>query len=524
MARRAFDMIDVVEILQHWHAGRPKSVVASSLGVDAKTVRKYVRAAEDAGMTPGGPPLGREQWAALVAEWFPQLTDAKARSLTFAAIDAHRQRIEKMLKANRPSTVYQRLRDEHGLAVSVTSFRRYLWSQFPDASEASKVTVLRPQVPAGEEAQVDYGFVGSWLDPATGRVRRVWAFIMVLAASRHMFVRPVLDMDQTAWVAAHVAAFAFFGGAPRRVVCDNLKTGVIKPDLYDPKLNRAYAELGHYYGVLLDPARASKPKDKPRVERTVPYVRDSLWRGRDWGSEAEMQRASLDWCRDVAGRRAHRGLDGAAPLATFDAVEADTLAALPPEPFELATWSTPKVAPDCHVKVGKALYSVPWTHIGVRVDARCGERTVEIYLDGQLVKTHPRVARGRRTDYDDYPPEKVAFFMRTPSWCRHRAAELGEHVAELVAGLLAGGALHHLRAAQGVIGLADRYTAERVDAACARAIEAGDPGYRTVKGILAADTDTTSTDAANAAAVAAPAHLHGPDSLFDGLDWQQVTR
>jgi transposase len=517
-------MIDVVEILQHWHAGRPKSVVASSLGVDAKTVRKYVRPAEDAGMTPGGPPLGRDEWAALVAGWFPQLTDAKARSLTFSTIDAHRDRIAAMVKTNRPSTVYQRLRDEHGLAVSVTSFRRYLWSEFPDASDASRVTVPRPEVPAGEEAQVDYGFVGSWLDPVAERVRRVWAFIMVLAASRHMFVRPVLCMDQGAWVAAHVAAFSFFGGAPRRVVSDNLKTGVIKPDLYDPKLNRAYAELAAYYGVLIDPARASKPKDKPRVERMVPYVRDSMWRGRTWASEAEMRRAALVWCREVAGRRAHRSLDGAAPLAVFDAVEADALLALPTEPFELAAWSTPKVAPDCHVKVGAALYSVPWTHIGARVDARLGERTVEIFVDGSLVKTHPRIARGRRTDYDDYPPEKVAFFMRTPTWCRHRAAELGHHVAAVVDELLAGGALHHLRAAQGVIGLAERHDPARVDAACARALQAGDPSYRTIKGILAAGTDTTGGDDAADAALAAPAHLHGPDSLFDGLDWQQVTR
>lgn len=217
-------------------------------------------------------------------------------------------------------------------------------------------------------------------------------------------------------------------------------------------------------------------------------------------------------------------MDGAAPLAVFDAVEADALLALPTEPFELAAWSTPKVAPDCHVKVGAALYSVPWTHIGARVDARLGERTVEIFVDGSLVKTHPRIARGRRTDYDDYPPEKVAFFMRTPTWCRHRAAELGHHVAAVVDELLAGGALHHLRAAQGVIGLAERHDPARVDAACARALQAGDPSYRTIKGILAAGTDTTGGDDAADAALAAPAHLHGPDSLFDGLDWQQVTR
>jgi hypothetical protein len=252
------------------------------------------------------------------------------------------------------------------------------------------------------------------------------------------------------------------------------------------------------------------------VERMVPYVRDSMWRGRDWASEAQMQAAALVWCRDVAGRRAHRGLDGAAPLAIFDAVEADALQGLPAEPFELAVWSTPKVAPDCHVKVGAALYSVPWRHIGVRVDARLTDRTVEIYVDGRLIKTHPRAARGRRTDYDDYPPEKVAFFMRTPTWCRRRAVEVGHAVAAVVDDLLAGGALHHLCAAQGVLGLAERHDPARVDAACRRALEAGDPSYRTIKGILAlndaADDDTPD------AGVTAPAHLHGPATLFDGLE------
>ena len=93
---------------------------------------------------------------------------------------------------------------------------------------------------------------------------------MVLACSRHMFVRPVMRMDETAWVAAHVAGFEFFGGVPVRLVPDNLATGVTKADLYDPKLNRAYAEMAAHYGALIDPARAGKPKDKPRVERPMP--------------------------------------------------------------------------------------------------------------------------------------------------------------------------------------------------------------------------------------------------------------
>ena len=129
-------MIDVVEVLQHWHAGRPKSVVASSLGIDPKTVRKYVAKAEAAGLVPGGPPLSRAEWAELVRGWFPELVDARARSLTFPVIDVHRERIETMLETNTVATVFQRLRDEHGLAVGISSFRLYVARRVPGRVDA----------------------------------------------------------------------------------------------------------------------------------------------------------------------------------------------------------------------------------------------------------------------------------------------------------------------------------------------------------------------------------------------------
>lgn len=364
MARRQFEVIDVVEVLQHWHAGRPKAVIASSLDIDRKTVRKYVAPAEAAGLAPGGPTLSRTEWAALVTGWFPELTDPKARSRTFETIDGHRERIKEMLGTNTVTTVHQRLRDEHGLSVGVTSFRLYVASEFAEEVKRDQVTVPRPDVPAGDEAQVDYGRMGRWLDPLTQKMYTVWAFVMVLAFSRHMFVRPVLKMDQASWTTCHVEAFAFFGGVVPRVVPDNLGTGVDRPDLYDPKLNRSYAEMADYYGFLIDPARRNKPKDKPRVERPMPYVRDSWWRGRQWRDETHMVSDARRWCAEVAGVRHHRSLDGAQPLALFEAAECELLAPVPAEPFEVARWSIPKVGVDCHVKVGKALYSVPWRLIG----------------------------------------------------------------------------------------------------------------------------------------------------------------
>jgi len=508
-------VIDICEILVHWHAGRSKNEIAGSLGLSRNTVRKYLAAAEAAGLAPGGPPVGQERWAELAREWFPELADTRLRQVTWPAIGVHRDYIVEQLAAGvTVATIHQRLRDERGLAVSVASVRRYVAGNLPEEARRSQVTVLR-LVPAepGAEAQIDYGQLGRWTDPRTGRRHVVNAFAMVLCCSRHMFVRPVLAMDQRAWTECHVAAFGFFGGAPARLVPDNLKAGVDRPDLYDPKINRSYAELAAHYGCLIDPARSRKPRDKPQVERPMPYIRDSFWRGREFTSAEQMQAEAVRWSAEVAGQRACRPLDGAAPAAVFAAAEKDKLLPLPRAPFVLAQWSRCKVGPDIHASVARVLYSIPWRHVGKTLDVRLTSAMVQFFDRGELVKTHVRKLRGKQTDLADYPPEKIAFHMRTPAWCRKQAAGIGPACEALIGGLLEDNALYSLRAAQGVLHLADRHQPGRLEAACAGAAEAGDPSYRTVKGILAAGTEQVPV-AAPSGDGGAGAFLHGPGALF----------
>ena len=341
---------------------------------------------------------------------------------------------------------------------------------------------------------------------------------MTLSYSRHLFCFPVLRMTQPEFLAAHVAAFAFFDGCPARLVPDNLGSGVLKADLYDPRLNRGYAELSYHYGCLVDPARACHPKDKPRVERMVPYVRDSFFSGRQFSDLPTMRTQAASWSSAVAGQRAARPLGGARPETVFRALEQEHLLALPRRPFEAATWQTAKVAPDCHVSVGGALYSVPFRFIGARLDVRTTDEMLFVYADHEIVKSHARVGKGQRsTDWQDYPSQKAAFFMRNPSWCRRRAAELGPAVAALVGELLGEQALHRLRSAQGVIHLADTHGAARLELACALALEVGDPSYRTVRGILKAGREQLTPEPETQAPLA-PAHLHGPDTLFAHLE------
>ena len=148
MARRTFTMIDVTEILEHWYAGRPKVEVARSLGVDAKTVRRYVAAAEAAGMVPGGPPVTPEQWRALARQWFPQVAGTGVRQVSWREIAVHHDRIAALVGVVPVSVIHQRLRDEQGLGASVASVRRYVRAHFPEGPRAGR----GPDGPAARRA------------------------------------------------------------------------------------------------------------------------------------------------------------------------------------------------------------------------------------------------------------------------------------------------------------------------------------------------------------------------------------
>jgi hypothetical protein len=345
----------------------------------------------------------------------------------------------------------------------------------------------------------------------------VQAFVMVLVYSRRIFVWPVFTCDEAAWVECHRRAFAFFGAVPHQIRLDNLKTGVLKADIYDPQLNRTYRELGEHHGIVLDPCRARKPKDKPQVERAVPYVRDSYWSGREWTSEREMQEGAQTWASTIADARPHRILEGTVG-SVFTTRELPALLPLPTEPFEMSTWAKATVHPDCHVQVSPKFFSIPWKYVGREVDVRIGERVARAYADGELIKTHVLEAGRRRyTDDKDYPPDKIAFLQRTPAWCRKQAGLLGEQVALMVAELLPERApLHQLRQAQGIVRLAEQYQAERINAACRIARDA-DGSLRTVRTILKNGVDQQQEEAAaESEATASGGYLHGPGELLRG--------
>ncbi len=510
MGRREFTMRDYLEIWEHWHAGDSLRALERNLGVDRHTLRKYIALAEAAGYRPGQPGVTRAAWQALYRQTFPQRTPAQPAQTLLAP---YQDRIVAGLATNTVTTVWRRLVRDTGCPVSLRTFRRYCTTLAPPP-RATDVTVWRPDPPAGEEVPVDYGLMGPWTDPRTHKRQRIWAFCMVWSRSRYQFVWLTPTMDQAAWCAAHVAAFTFFGVVPHRVVLDNLKTGVAQADWYDPQVNRSYAECAAYYGFLVDPARAVHPKDKPRVERPMPYVRDAFWTGEPWLSLAAMNAAAARWCRDEAGQRLH-GTTGRQPAVHFAAEEQAAAHALPAEPWELATWTTATVGPDARCPGQRVLYSVPWPQLHRRLDVRVSAREVRFYWQDTCVKIHVRGQRGDppHDDPADFPPDKVAYYQATPTRCREQAAGLGPHVATVVDALLTPQTSARLRPGLGILRLADTYGAARLDAACHRADAFGDPRYPPSRTILLKAWDRQPLPRPAPAAPAPGALLRGPSPL-----------
>ena len=190
-----------------------------------------------------------------------------------------------------------------GVTVSYTTLRRYvrqagLWKQ-------AGTTVRMADWPPGEAAEIDFGELGKLVDPASGKRQRVWAMVIVLPASRHSFVWPMLQQTLEESIAALEAAWRFFGGIPKRLILDNFPAAIAGSDALDPRLTRGFLEYCQGRGFFADPARVRKPKDKPHVERSIQYVRERFFKGASFRDLEDCRQQAERWCNEVAGLRVH---------------------------------------------------------------------------------------------------------------------------------------------------------------------------------------------------------------------------
>jgi len=299
----------------------------------------------------------------------------------------------------------------------------------------------------------------------------VHALIFTAVFSRHMFVWLSYSQTLVAVIAGCQAAWTFFGGVFKVLIPDNLKPVIAAADAVNPQFTRGWLDYAGHGGFLTDPARVRSPKDKPRVERTVQYVRRNFWDGETFTSLDQAQDAADAWCLRTAGMRIH-GTTCARPLEVFTAQEQPLLLAMPGI-YDVPVLKTVKVHRDYHAEVAKALYSLPEQWIGHTLDVRADTELVKFYHRGKLVKVHPRQpAGGRSTDRADLPEHKAGYALRDLAAliaaCAAHGPNIGIYAERILDDPLPWTRMHTVYRLQGLV---RRYGADRVDQACGLSLD-----------------------------------------------------
>lgn len=479
MARRTLPMIEIKEILYQWCQGRSPRAIAKSLDTARNTIKKYISEAIQLGLSRDNKEKLDEVAAKMEATRnLPTVKYGHAHAI----LAAHHHQLEEWHSIPDMTVVQmQRLFKEQGVIVGETSIRRYLKSFFPKELD---ITVVLKTVP-GRQAQVDFGYVGMMFDPILQKERRTYAFVMTLSHSRYRFVRFVFRQDIGTWIDCHVRAFEFLGGVPETILLDNLKAGVIKPDIYDPTINRTYAELERHYGFVADPAKVRTPEHKGKVERSIPIVRQQLIAGRNYKEIQEANERAIRWCKEEISQVVTR-TTGETPLVRFNRDEKPILKALPPKAFESSVWVELLVHKDCHIVFKGSFYSVPYMYVGQDVWVRAGTRLLQIFANERLVKSHILASSKGMwiTDLSDYPEHKQGFLRRDKAYCLEQAKLIGVSVYTLLDQLINSPSITLQRKAQAILRLSDRHGKADLDAACKHALMFGNLEYQSIKSIL----------------------------------------
>jgi transposase len=469
------------ELIYRLRAGESQRRIAKDLSISRTTVSKYRKWAEAQGYLDETQPMPDD--AALAAA----LGEPTPPPCTESSVEPYREIVQAWVEQGvEMVAIWQHLQDDYQYPGSYSSVRRFVNKMWPPDPEV----FVRVHTAPGEEAQVDFGGVGQLYDPDSGRLRRAYVFVATLCYSRHQYAELVFDQKTPTWISLHQRAFESWGGVPGRIVVDNLKAAVIKALIHDPILGEAYRRMAQHYGFVISPTRPRMPRHKGKVENGVHYVQRNFMAGREFLDIHTANEHLRTWVQERAGTREH-GTTHKAPLHLFNEHEKVALLALPEEPFTLREIKPVKVHPDCHVHIDKSYYSVPYDYVGQTLDAYISERIVEIYKGIELVTTHERSLEPGEwhTRLEHYPKHKAAYLERTPDYCRQVATRIGTATRQVVDALLGDRPLYRLRSVQAILRLEETVGAERLEAACVRALHFGDPSYRRIKAILNAALD-----------------------------------
>ena len=479
MAFREVSVNEIREVLRVWLgvAGLPAPgyrTIARHCGLDRKSVRRYVEAAQAAG-------LRRGDDASAVDDG---LVGMVAEAVRPARPDGHGAAWEQLLGfeeqitawvagsgEQRPLTITKihTLLTRQGCVVPYRTLHRFAGERCGFGRKDTTVRVADGD--PGVECQIDFGYLGMLTDATDGRRRKVQALIFTAVYSRHMFVWLSYSQTLAAVIAGCQAAWEFFGGVFAVLIPDNLKPVIAAADAVNPQFTQGWLDYAGHAGFVTDPARVRSPKDKPRVERVVQYVRGNFWDGETFTSMDQAQQAATAWCAHTAGTRIH-GTTCARPLEVFTAEERPRLLAYPGV-YDVPVFKAVKVHRDFHAEVAKALYSLPECWIGHMLDVRADSELVKFYHRGKLVKVHLRQPPGgRSTDRADLPEHKAGYALRDLTTliatCTAHGPNIGIYAERILDDPLP---WTRMRTVYRLQGLVRRYGADRVERACSLSLD-----------------------------------------------------
>ena len=468
---REVHVVEVREVLRLWLRRVSLRGIARLSGIDRKTIRRYVAAARVAGLQRDG---GEDQLTdALVGEVTHEVQSRGPgrHGASWMVCQDHRERLQAWLDEGLKLTkVRVLLERQTGESVPYRTLHRFAHSElgFRKARETVRVDDPEP----GQEVQVDFGKMGWLRDEASGRRRIVWALIFTAVWSRHSFVCLSHRQRLEDVIAGFERAWQFFGGVFPVVIIDNMKSVVDRADPLKPFINEAFMEYAQARGFVIDTARVRHADDKPRVERAVPYVRDSFFAGEDFSSLTDAQSMAEHWCLHEAGKRIH-GTTCRRPLDAFSEQERGLLLELGEATYDPPDWRDATVQRDRHVRFDYALYSAGSVDIGEKVKVRGDTRIVKVFHRGRLVRVHERQARGDRSTHpDDIPEGRAVYASRDTEALLNQATEAGEMVGRYAACLLDSPLpWTSMRHVYRLLGLVRKYGAGPVEMACGRALE-----------------------------------------------------
>lgn len=477
------------DIILRLRSGHSIRKIGRELGVHRTVIRSVHRLAAEKGWLnlETTPPSEHELDQASIQE----KTTTPETPLT-----AYCEEIKMWHSEGKSAVVIQRLLERnHSILRGIGSLRRYIRKNFPKVPDPIMTRTASP----GEVMDVDFGFLGMLEDGTPGgKPRKAWVFSARLRYSRKAYREIVFRQDSMQFNECHIHAFEHFNGVPQQVVLDNLKAGVIKSTIDNDMINRSYRDLAEHYGFMISPCLPRTPQHKGGVENDVGYIKKSFWpefteklKSSPHTTIHEAQKEIERWDREVASSRKLRD-NGRSPEELFRDEEQKTLKPLPQERAEITQWFECLVRKDWTILLQGSRYSVPYGLIEKCVQIRATTKFVKVFFEHQEVASHQKATqKGMYIRCAGHaPPFKEEVLTCNRQGLLTQAKELGENVFKLTEQILSNRSVDKLKPVRHLLRLSQKYGKDRLDRACARALQFNITLYHGVKDILRRGLDS----------------------------------